>query len=461
MDFVGPEFELVGARRTLKVPVQTITVPSVVRVTGDDALLNAAFALGWLGFSQESIGETGYCVTLAEGRPSVPLNLNAKHYVGPDFRWEVSGFWPTVRDELAMGDLRELNPDHARVVDALGITALMDRDPRRLSGGETAKVILAAHLVRHPRFLVIDRVLDELDVTARTRLLGELKGLLPEGVVLAAGQFEETGVDITVSTDSEEARWTAIPQRDVPYRCPREPTVGDLKLEVVRSRDPRPSASMRIEGFKVLRPAEPVFEPISCSLAAGDLVFVMGANGCGKTSFLEGMAGLLKSQGLIDLRTNGQGVPPQQFFALSPQDPRCDITETSVEAELLTASGGRLVPQVLLDELGVSPEVMGSSLCDDIGLQKLISVIAATVRGKPCCLLDEPSLYLTRAFRSVTGRAICRYLNEGGIVFCSSHDGDLIDDLRKGGVKYQSQDSIATRGLRGASDTPTSPGQND
>lgn len=91
---------------------------------------------------------------------------------------QLSGTASTVFEELAFGP-RNLGLPLATVIarveaslDALGIAALADRDPARLSGGQAQLVALAAIFALGPDFLILDEPTSQLDPQG-TRLVGE------------------------------------------------------------------------------------------------------------------------------------------------------------------------------------------------------------------------------------------------------------------------------------------------
>lgn len=425
--------ELVGSRRRLRLSSFALPPASLVRVTGADTALNTAFALAELGFSPEEVAETGYALTGA-GAALLPLSpaSGAVHYVGPHFRWEVSGFWPTVREEIALGG-QALGDAAVRdrvqageIFRALGLVPLLERHPQRLSGGETAKVVLAAHLVHAPRALALDRVLAELDRPTRQHVLAQLPTWVPQATFVIDEGLEGR-FDALVSTDGDAAEWRKGLGESAGRGVPPSDTA--LTLRVIGTEDRAPNGSLELLGFTVLRDGREVFPPQDLAARNGDLVLVQGPNGCGKTTLLEGIAGLLEGRGGVVVKRAAKTTAPGCAFALSPQDPLADITEVDARRELALASGGAGPLAAALAELDFPAELLRAPLHEDVGLRKLTSVVAATLRGRPVCLLDEPTIYLGRALKPVALRAIRRYLERGGIVLCSTHDEDLIDQL--------------------------------
>ena len=93
----------------------------------------------------------------------------------------------TVRQNLLYGwwllPRTERRDDLERVVDLLGIEALLERRPGRLSGGEKQRVAIGRALLANPRLLLMDEPLASLDEARKAEILPYIERLRDEGRV--------------------------------------------------------------------------------------------------------------------------------------------------------------------------------------------------------------------------------------------------------------------------------------
>lgn len=104
-------------------------------------------------------------------------------------------FSPTVRDDVAFGPQNlglSVAEVEARVAEALtttGVTALADRAPHHLSGGERRMVAIAGVIAMQPQLIIYDEPSANLDIRARRRLINFFKAS-PEAFIVSSHDLE-------------------------------------------------------------------------------------------------------------------------------------------------------------------------------------------------------------------------------------------------------------------------------
>jgi len=417
-----------------------LSLPGVLAVVGPDADQSLAVVLAALGFETELVRETGFEVDWLRPIQS-PFPFLRRQLLCPNARGEISMFWDTVLEEVVLGQERGfVDESSSAIMTTLDIAALVRRRPTALSGGETVRIILASHLLARPQILVVDRALEELDVGTRRLVLEQIRSLVPNGLFVVVGHMIHEMADQTWEVSGADLRILAARQTDQSHGT----RAGTRHLDFVVNRARRSSedTELIVEGFSVSRGGLDVFGEQSLHARAGDLVWVLGPNGCGKTTFFEAVLGWLPpNAGSVRLLTRGQEIELRGAIAYAPQDPEEDITEETLDGELVLATSvsgyqslrpltAAMVREWIRAE-AVNESLVGYPLRNSIALQKLASVLAAFLRGHLVCFLDEPTLWIPSQWRSVVVRGLIEYLSRGGIVFCATHDDAFIEAVRR------------------------------
>jgi energy-coupling factor transporter ATP-binding protein EcfA2 len=114
---------------------------------------------------------------------------------------QLSGITGSVFEEVALGPMnlglpaRETVERVKHALATLGIEALAEREPRRLSGGQGQLVVLASLLAMRPAHLVLDEPTAQLDPEG-TRLVGDaLRQLAASGTALLVAEHKTDLLD--------------------------------------------------------------------------------------------------------------------------------------------------------------------------------------------------------------------------------------------------------------------------
>jgi heme exporter protein A len=166
---------------------------------------------------------------------------------------------------------------------------------------------------------------------------------------------------------------------------------------------------------------ERVFEPVSFDLAAGALLLVTGSNGCGKTTLLRLLAGLLDpSEGEIHSRE-------QPLYAGHNPAIKDDL---SVEENIRfwmrfmgtrKSNLGNGLCQQVIKEIGLTPVALQEGRTLSAGQRKRCSLARLLFCDEALWLLDEPYSNLDREGIEMLDRILRTHLDAGGACIMTTH----------------------------------------
>lgn len=345
--------------------------------------------------------------------------------------------------------LEEIAPwstDHERLVDLLGMRALLERGYRLLSSGEGRKVMLARAVLAQPDLLLLDEPFEGLDTHAREDLQRTLGRLSSEGqwLMLLINQRQDLPdwashlalldrhrlmlagpvTEVVEHPDWQAAlHWVhsedlALPARQSDYQLPDWPDDEPL----VRLRDGRVEYGEQTQ-----------FSGLNWDLMPGEHTQINGPNGCGKSTLLNLVSGdhpqcysndltvfgyrrgrgesiwdIKKHLGLVsghlhrDYRVAGNAITA----VVSGLTDSIGVYRTTGEEE------ARLAHQ-WLDLLGLGDKAGHAFRSLSTGEQRLVLIARALIKQPPLLILDEPTQGLDDINRFRVLAAVDRILRDG------------------------------------------------
>lgn len=373
-------------------------------------------------------------------------------------------------------------------MDLVGIDELYQRNPTRLSGGQSQRVALASILALKPEILVLDeptsqldpegsekvfQVIDELERDKFTIVLvsQDIEHLAPhldrlivieDGMVADEGPPSEvfarrdrSNPSINVPTQIKIGNWLrdegiVDESKSLPVSydavldelqsvCPEEfPEQVDTASELSGTKSEGNGSSVELESvtYRYTDTVEALKE-ISLSMDSG-VVCVIGQNGAGKTTFAKHLNALLTpTEGNVvvhgnDTRDN-RVAEMAKDVGLSFQDPNDQLFHESVEAEI------KYGPK----NIGLSPDEIERNVEEAIEVlnleeireknpydmgearRKHVAIASVLAMDTPVVVLDEPTGGQDAAGATLLGNMVNELASRGKLLIVITHDVDF------------------------------------
>lgn len=193
----------------------------------------------------------------------------------------------------------------------------------------------------------------------------------------------------------------------------------------------RTDLQLNIENLCVSFGSKHVLENVDLTISSGQLISVIGQNGCGKTTLLKAVAGLVKSKGSIEASENGQSLCSKSIAyvpQLSTVTSRLSVFEMvllGLVKDLSLAVDAKTFDRVdavlhamHIDKLASEPVHSLSG-----GQKQLVFMAQAFVSNPRILLLDEPTSALDLRHQLIVMQAARRYTEQtGAATLCVVHD---------------------------------------
>ena len=345
------------------------------------------------------------------------------------------------------------------LVDTLGLRPLIDRAFRKLSTGETRKVMLIRALTGRPDLLVLDEPFDGLDRDSLAWLQDYLRVLATTvPMVIVLNRFDEIPEFITHVAYVEDGH--------LPHRVERsdEPSMADLyQLLHLKTSDLEMPQADPADRLPALNPSDPlvrisdatirydentVFEHLDWTIETNQHWQLSGPNGSGKTGLLSLITGDHPQCYVNDIFVFGfQRGTGESIWQIKQY---IGYVSTALQWEYRVGTGLRnVIISGFFDSIGLYSKStdMQKAIADEwlallgmseradepfsglsFGDRRLVLIARAMVKHPPLLILDEPCLGLDDMNRQLVLALIERICasNETAVLYVNHRSQDAI-----------------------------------
>ncbi|UTD06544.1 ABC transporter ATP-binding protein [Treponema denticola] len=332
-----------------------------------------------------------------------------------------------------------------RTVAHFRMASLMDRNIFRLSDGEKQKIACASVNVSEPKIILLDEPSANLDYTATLMLrelilrwkaegktiiaaehrIAYLWDIIDRAVVLRDGEIvgEFTG------NGKEELTQNQLTQMGLRTTVTESP--AEMQMDSFREGD-RP-ITLRNFHFAYHGEKKNIVDIPILQIAAGQITAIVGANGAGKTSFLNCFCGLEK-------RCKGTLEYEGKLYDSKSRKKLCFMVMQDTGNQLFTES---VLDEVLIslkkgtaNEKETAMEIIRNLDLADFadrhpqslsgGQKQRLAIACALASGRELLLLDEPTSGLDYAHMKETASLLEKLRSMGTTILVVTHDSELI-----------------------------------
>lgn len=338
----------------------------------------------------------------------------------------------------------------SRLLEATGLAPFPDRAAGKLSGGMKQKLSLCCALVHSPDLLILDEPTTGVDPLSRRQFWALVDELQAESagmtVIVATAYIEEAERFSHLLAMDDGKLLVNKPTREV-MRDSGAATLEAAYVQMLPSEKQQGSGGLEMTPFVADPDAPPAIEAhgltkrfgsftavdrVSFKIAQGEIFGFLGSNGCGKSTTMKMLTGLLEaSDGSAELlgrpieagniQTRMRVGYMSQAFSLYEELSVIDNLKLHARLYQMGAAGEQAVADALVQfDLRDAADAKPASL--PLGIRQRLQLAAACLHKPEVLILDEPTSGVDPAARDMFWRHLLKLSREDKItIFVSTH----------------------------------------
>ena len=366
-------------------------------------------------------------------------------------------FYTNSNAEMAFGlENRGVEPEYIRkriknTINELDIEKLENRDVFSMSGGEKQLLAFASVYVMNPQIYVLDEPSANLDIAAMEKLSERMKVIKEKGhtVVVAEHRLawiqkfadriiymKEGRIEQEFTSDEFKAL-SDLKRKQMGLR-----SIVPEQIQIPEITGNSEDAVLQICNLSCKRKKQMIFQNISLSARAGDIIGITGKNGAGKSTFCNCLCGLLKPKG-GEILYQGKKLSEKaraKLFGMVMQEVNHQLFSDSVKNECLLANEEASEQEIreLLEKFDLEEYAEYHPMILSGGQRQRLAICQAVMGEKKLLIFDEPTSGLDFRHMCQVEKLMKQLSEEKYIIIVVTHDYEFLNRACKRYIRINS-----------------------
>ena len=366
-------------------------------------------------------------------------------------------FYTNSNAEMAFGlENRGVEPENIRkriknTINELDIEKLEDRDVFSMSGGEKQLLAFASVYAMNPQIYVLDEPSANLDIAAMEKLSERMKIIKEKGhtVIVAEHRLawiqkfadriiymKEGRIEQEFTSDEFKAL-SDLKRKQMGLR-----SIVPEQIQIPEITGNSEDAVLQICNLSCKRKKQVIFQNISLSARAGDIIGITGKNGAGKSTFCNCLCGLLKPKG-GEILYQGKKLSEKartKLFGMVMQEVNHQLFSDSVKNECLLANEEASEQEIreLLEKFDLEEYAEYHPMILSGGQRQRLAICQAVMGEKKLLIFDEPTSGLDFRHMCQVEKLMKQLSEEKYIIIVVTHDYEFLNRACKRYIRINS-----------------------